>query len=229
MGTFVVILIGGFICKFVYDSYLTDNTDRRFDEFSKSNPEAAARVLNNQGGILGTTPKRNKSVYYESLKYIANNNNWELHEVEEQMALQLENVITDRADYLSFMKKMQQLKGQEAVDRKIDPEDTTAAISFNLAKKIYSPLYEKNTASKEQELVEFLLKQYTEIIMSIGKDNPMKGTPMEGMAYEIGINNTTEQLLKDKSLLSIRYGVSSAKVESTIQKAEIAVRQNIFE
>lgn len=229
MGMFVLILVGGFICKFVYDSYLTDNTDRRFEEFSKSNPEAAARVQNNQGGILGTTQKRNKSVYRESMKYIADNNGWHIQEVEEQMALQLKEVISSREDYFSFMKRIQQEKGREAVQRKIDPEDTTAAISFNLAKKIYSPIYEKNQNESDESLIDFLLMEYTKIIMSIGKDNPMKETPMEGMAYEIGINNMTEQLMKMKPLLSTKYGVATTEVESTIRKAEVAVRKNIFE
>lgn len=228
MGTFILILVGGFVCKFVYDSFLTDNTDRKFEDFSKSNPEAAARILNNNGGLLGSTQNRNKSVYAESMRYIANNNDWHINEVEDQLTLQLEEIIVTKDDYFSFMKRLQQEKGREAVQRKIDPEDTTAAISYNLAKKLYSPIYEGNQQDANQRLVDFLLKEYSTIIASVAKNNPMKGTPMEGMAYEVGIQNTTEHLLETKSIISHKFGVTPSVFKSTVHKVEDTVRTKLF-
>lgn len=81
----------------------------------------------------------------------------------------------------------------------------------------------------KQPLIDFLIEEYTELLIAISKDNPLAGTPMEGLAYENAINNMTAQFLKTKWMLALRYGCSRSEVKQAIEKVEIAVRQKMFE
>lgn len=176
MSTIIIIAVVLFILKFVYDSFLTDNTDKKFEEFSQSNPEAAARVLNNSGGVLGNKAKRNKSVQEESIKKLAEFNNWEISEVKMKLLENIASEINSRETYFEVMKGLQKEKAREAVIRKIDPDDTCAAVSFDLTHDLFEEVFETSNPPTDTDKVKALISIYPELeeklkMEGIGKTN----------------------------------------------------------
>ncbi|RZL30959.1 MAG: hypothetical protein EOP00_35695 [Pedobacter sp.] len=57
---FVIIIIG----KFIYDSYLTNNTEKNWDSFKKANPQKAIVIENSKPFNLNTDAKLRKDGYY---------------------------------------------------------------------------------------------------------------------------------------------------------------------
>jgi len=67
LGIFALIFFG----KFIYDTYLTNNTQQIIDDFRKNEPEEAARLAINRGLNLNTDFKYSENEINESYKYLA--------------------------------------------------------------------------------------------------------------------------------------------------------------
>lgn len=60
--TIAGILIAIFVLKFIYDSFLTDNTDKRFEEYRKNDPIGAAEI----------DPPKTKKEFHELVNALSN-------------------------------------------------------------------------------------------------------------------------------------------------------------
>ncbi|MDO7847445.1 hypothetical protein Q5H92_13830 [Hymenobacter sp. M29] len=130
-----------FIGKFIWDTFITDNTERQYQIRKRANPEEAARLENTvkRGEYFNFNyaPKSNEDHKTISLALLASKFGCEAYQVKEQYTRGLIEMIkesgasnTQIIQILSEnLNQIRQSKGIEAVQFGIDPDDTPAAFT----------------------------------------------------------------------------------------------------
>ncbi|MBU2940154.1 hypothetical protein KO494_11465 [Lacinutrix sp. C3R15] len=134
MVTLIIIVVVLIFGKFIYDSYLTDNTEKRWEEYKESDPMGAAKVENSRFGakpikqdleLKKQLNKQKKQLVIESIKeeltiYQINN----LKEIEEKhgtirgnmmATLEATDIITSNTEHFKeeFLPKKEELELSE--------------------------------------------------------------------------------------------------------------------
>lgn len=145
--TFIGIIALLFVAKFIYDSYLTNNTEKSFEEYKNNNPEAAARIERNKGFDLSTKPKTRSKDKEDSLLRMARNMGCAPDEVKEGYINDLKSQNLDQNKYSMMIKFLKEKKYEESKLLNIDPDDTSAAYMEKWTKEYINSL--NNTQKAE--------------------------------------------------------------------------------
>lgn len=96
----------------------------------------------------------------------------------------------------------------------------------------YKPIQEfNNSTPMEREITarKFIRQVFDNIVTKTYRENPMKGTPMEGYAILNAINKTNEYLVNDISSLSTKYNLPNNTIKRIIQEVSRDVHDDFFE
>jgi hypothetical protein len=117
-----------FFGKFIYDSYLTKNNKRSWQEYKEKYPEDAARIDRNKGLNLSTKPKPNINDKMKSLSLIAEQLGCQANEVKENFLndLELDNISVKELENMLIVFRSKKLDESKQLDMDID--DTPSAL-----------------------------------------------------------------------------------------------------
>jgi|GEM_PF-4406737 len=156
--TFIGIIALLFVAKFIYDSYLTNNTEKVFEEYQNNNPEAAARIERNKGFDLSTKPKTRSKDKEDSLLRMARNMGCTPDEVKEGYIEDLKSQNLDQNKYSMMIQILKEKKYEESKLLNIDPDDTSSAYMEKWTKEYFNKIdnfretkydYDKNIENEE--------------------------------------------------------------------------------
>jgi tetratricopeptide (TPR) repeat protein len=120
--TFLIVAGVFLLLKFIYDSYLTNNTNRRWNEYKRQDPETA-RKIENQHGVRDTKSDRERS-----MEIIARNTNSDVNSIKQEYFDELDKSNFDIVEYESTKKFLNEAKIVEAKRYILSHEDTPSAI-----------------------------------------------------------------------------------------------------
>jgi hypothetical protein len=157
--------------KFIYDSYLTDKTEKDWNQYKRNNPEDASRIEKNK--------KLNSNLKYQSgmndkqtsLLRMAMNMQCSANEVKEYFINDLIKQELSVAEAKETIQIIRQKKIEESKVFNIEPEDTAAAYMEEWAKEFF----ENNKIDwKEHEIAENLLNVNPELARIINEENELE-------------------------------------------------------
>ncbi|GLU56115.1 hypothetical protein Dfri01_55760 [Dyadobacter frigoris] len=90
LGIIFLIVIG----KFIYDTYFSNNTEKRWEEYKKENPERAYEVERNTGLNVGMSAGAKQAASFNKLS--------ELQQVLTRLSMDLYKKVESREDYFEF-------------------------------------------------------------------------------------------------------------------------------
>ncbi len=154
IGIIALIVLG----KFIYDTYLTNNTNRNWQEFKNKYPEDATRLDRNNGLDFSTKPKINLNDRNRSLTLIAKQCNCQENEVKEIFLsdLRLNHIpLNEKENLIGIFHKK---KIEESKYLNMDPDDTPSAYMEKWALEYFADLEEKK--SKQIELPKNYIEQH---------------------------------------------------------------------
>ena len=130
-GTIVLVVVIYFLGKFIYDSYLTDNTEKQWNEFKKSDPMTADK-------IEGSTIRNKEAIEDYKTENIGMNSNEELNQL--KIELVKKRMYTDIEDGME--KKINEyiyeenriLYSHEMIDKELDTHTNMTLISEIISK-----------------------------------------------------------------------------------------------
>jgi len=160
-----------FFGKFVYDTFLTNNTERDWEEYKQSDPVGAARVEKNNGLDISTKSKSRETDKQESLMRIADKLNCSTSEVKDNFLIRFDQIELTEEKIKSIVKSLGNEIYEESKMFNIDPEDTTAA----LKREWFSEFRSKNEVSNSDKL-------YSKSLSGFIADNP----EIEGLLLKSG-------------------------------------------
>lgn len=123
------------ILKFIYDTFLTNNTAETKKIFKEDYPEENYRLDNNNGLDLNVKAKANESDRKRSLEEIAKNMNTTTELVKYKYIEQLKTKISSHDEKTHFFKIIREKKIEEAKTKDIDPDNGVAALMEQWAKE----------------------------------------------------------------------------------------------
>ncbi|MEJ8758460.1 hypothetical protein WG947_15710 [Pontibacter sp. H259] len=127
IGLIALVILG----KFIYDTYLTNNTDRDWENFKVSEPEKAARIERNKILDFNTNPNLKDEAAKQSLLILAKRKGCTPDEAKEKFLddLSIQNLSLEQLNaQLSLIRKN---KYNESILFNIDPDDTPSAFLEN--------------------------------------------------------------------------------------------------
>lgn len=160
METLLIILglfVAFFVLKFIYDSYLTNNTNEKWSEYRRVNPEEAARIENNKGLNLNTKQRTNESDRKESLLRLATSTNCPIHKLKETYFNTLKNECNTIKEINDKILNLREVKYEESRIYNIDPDDTSVAILETWTREYLNEI----KGGSKNEVVQ-LMKLFTE-------------------------------------------------------------------
>lgn len=116
------------IVKFVYDTFLTGNTEKNWETYKHSNPEEAARIERNDGLNFSTKPKSKDEDKEASLSRLAASQNCSPLEIKLNLFRDLAGKERSDEDVMVLVHQLRQRQYIESKDFNIDPSDTSGAI-----------------------------------------------------------------------------------------------------
>jgi|GEM_PF-4130369 len=160
LGGFFVILL---ILKFVYDSYLTDNTEREWQKYKYLNPEKAKKI---EGvGVKFDSREVDKSFdeidKENSMKRLAEKYSCEVWEVKDKVLKEVSENKLDDLTYAEFKDFFKEQIEKESRTYQIKPINTSSEqISFWIEDYLFSNKWEKNSEIKStpETFLHFLSK-----------------------------------------------------------------------
>ena len=150
--TFLGIVFILFIGKFIWDTYVTGETDIQHKKNVQQDPEKMARMQNtvSRGEYLNFnySPKRDAAIRFSSLAIIAskfgcNPNEAENHWLNETIKRMMHDGFTTQQAIEILNKSLlnvRQQKHDEAIQRVIDPDDTCASFTEEWIRKLIEAL-----------------------------------------------------------------------------------------
>ena len=121
-------IIGLFmIFKFIYDTYLTNNTEKGWQEFTNSDPESAARIERNELLDFSTESKSKIKDKEDSILRMAQKRGCKPDEVKEDFISDLKSQNLDQSGYDAMLQILKEEKYEESREFDIDPDDTASA------------------------------------------------------------------------------------------------------
>lgn len=131
MLTFIGIFALVLIAKFLFDTYVTGNTQKDFNNYRKSNPEQAARIMLNKGLNLNTDYKFNQVDLDVSEFLISERLGCSISDVKSKYLEHLKNQdLANKEEIDEFLGNLRNRKYEEAVAFKMDPDNTPSAIYY---------------------------------------------------------------------------------------------------
>ncbi len=125
--TFVGLLAIFIFGKFIYDSFLTNNTNDNWDKYKKQYPVEASRVEGNTGLNISVKSKSREQDKIASLIRMASNNECKVGEVKKVFLDKLKSRNLIIKDIQEAIKMCKQNKYEESKVFKIDPDDTVSS------------------------------------------------------------------------------------------------------
>ena len=155
---FIALLIFG---KFLWDTYATGNTDKDWESYKRNEPEKAARIINSDTFDMSTDYKPNPRHQKDSLQILALTFECDASEVEENYkSIHREALAGGLGSVEQFKQAMNDLKHEkhkQAVQFKIDPDNTPAAFMERWMQEVldeisHSKITVKDCLAKAAEL-----------------------------------------------------------------------------
>jgi antitoxin component YwqK of YwqJK toxin-antitoxin module len=131
LGIIFLLIIG----KFIYDTFLTNNTAETKEWYKKNYPEENYRLDRNEGLDFNVKPKTNINDRQRSIYEIAKNMNTTPELVKNTYIEQLKSKINSHDEKIYFLKTIREKKIEEAKTKGIDPDDGVAALMEEWAKE----------------------------------------------------------------------------------------------
>jgi Leucine-rich repeat (LRR) protein len=125
--TFLGVLFLFLIVKYVYDTFLTNNTKELLEEYERTNPEESQRLKRNKGLNLNTKPENNLNNQQESLKRLADFKGIGTDDLKEHFWADLQKMEVSNSSYRETLDFIRQEKLNESELYNIDPDDTAQA------------------------------------------------------------------------------------------------------
>ena len=160
-----------FFGKFIYDTFLTNNTERDWNEYKHNNPIEARRVEKSSGLDISGSPQPKQSDKEKSLKRMAKNMGCSTQEVkgrhyeflkkENFSVVGLEEIIDD----------LKSKKQEEALAYDIDPEDTAVAFMLSWTREYLNAKKNgNNSGTLGSTLPEEYIKETPELFKGVTLD-----------------------------------------------------------
>jgi len=131
LGIIFLFIVG----KFIFDTFLTNNTAKTKKWYKENYPEENYRLDKNEGLNLNVKPKANINDRQRSLEEVAINMNTTPELVKNKYIEQLKSKINSDDEKIYFFKTIRQKKIEEAKTKGIDPDDGVAALMEEWAKE----------------------------------------------------------------------------------------------
>lgn len=150
-----------FVGKFIYDTYITDNTEKNWEKFRRSNPEEAARLERNEGLNFNLKPIKNDDHKVASYIMLAQRLNCSPENVREIYTVDLRKKISSSSDVLELARHWKAKKYEESKRLNVDPDDTPASLLEKWTMSIFAELQRsemllnENTNKKTDEEEEY--------------------------------------------------------------------------
>ncbi|GAB2601435.1 hypothetical protein [Spirosoma areae] len=151
-----------FFGKFIYDTYITDNTDKNWEKYQKNNPESAAGIEGNRGLNFNTQSIKNQNKKIASYVFIANNLNCAPEHVEAIYTTDLRKNISHSSQALEMAKNWQDEKHKQSEQLNIDPDDTPAGLLETWTMSVFNDLKRSENLSSKDEIEEEEDSEYEE-------------------------------------------------------------------
>lgn len=205
---FLALVLIAIVLKFLFDTYLTNNTAKRWDDYKSREPEKAARIINNKGLDVSTKSKSTNTNKIVGVALIAKKLNCHPSEAKSYFLKGIKSSGLTLSQVNEVIKGLRENIYKEAIHLIIDPEDTPAAIKIKWLESYIGDILEDelNWGNKNHN------KRF------VGSENSTssKLNSTIGEKYATLINILTESpagnILKDTSneaLISIREHPSS--------------------
>lgn len=209
MTTFVIFIgiIALFIFgKFIFDTYLTNRTEKDWDQYKQSNPERAARIEKNKGFDFSEKSKSRDQDKRESLIRMARNLGCLPSQVKECFINGLKEQNLTVAQTEKAIQMSRQKKYEESKVFNIDPDDTAAAYMEEWTKEFLDNKEYAGRQRTERDIAESLLAENPELdrivrsgdelaLHSFLSDNPdLMDSILENLesTYESAVESTYE-------------------------------------
>lgn len=234
--TFIILIIIFVIGKFVYDSYLTDNTDKNWENYLKENqkqPNKISDLIVNNLSIPQSDVNRDASLRLMALSY-----NCELSKVEENFIV----VIQKELEVISIEEILENLKLRKANDAQtfnMHPNDTPAAIM----EEWLTEFYEKDNYDDYETIGSFsdIEKQYVISLLKgeiekwlcdearkVIAENPGRDRIMQSMLVMHELESYSEnvklKIIDDK----VHYGLTEKEIKLLVHMSMENVVNDLF-
>ena len=123
------------IVKFVYDTFLTNNTTETKEWHKEHYPEESYRLDRNEGLDFNVKPKVNINDRQRSIEEFAKNLNTTPELAQEKFIEKIKIEINSHDEKTTFLKEIRNKKIEEAKIKGIDPDDGIAALMEKWAKE----------------------------------------------------------------------------------------------
>jgi hypothetical protein len=133
MFTFIGIIATIIFLKFIYDTFLTNNANKNWNEYKSENPEKAARIERNTGLNFNTKPNSNLAHKLASLQMLAEHYGCNASDVKDVVMNEFKANYQNYQELTNLLEKFKIAKGTESIQYDIDPEDTPNAYLYNWA------------------------------------------------------------------------------------------------
>jgi hypothetical protein len=141
-----------FFGKFIYDTYITDNTNKNWEKYQRNNSESAARAEKNKGLDFNTKSVTNQNKKIDSYIFLANNLKCSPEHVEAIYTKDLRKNISHSSQALEMAKSWKNEKYEQSKQLNIDPDDTPASLLETWTMSVFNDLKRfENISYKEDE------------------------------------------------------------------------------
>lgn len=161
--TFVGIIALFILGKFIYDTYLTNRTEKDWNEYKQSNPESAARIERNKGLDFSTKSKSREQDKRDSLLRMAENIGCSPAQVKENYIKGLKEQQLTAAQTKEAIQMCRQKKYEESKVFNIDPDDTASAYMEEWTKEYLKNKEYADRKRTEREVAEDLITENPEL------------------------------------------------------------------